>query len=161
VGEKSSWVPPALIGLLTLSVSIQYTMVIGDSFSSIFSARRPSSLLAPPPPPSSHPHICEQAWGLPALLASRTGAIAALTAFGTLPLSLLPSLSALSFTSALGVAGLLYTAAFMVLRMSSYGPGSALHAAVPPPLRPRFEGALAFSPKAAVLPSPPPCSATT
>ncbi|EOD34244.1 hypothetical protein EMIHUDRAFT_98651 [Emiliania huxleyi CCMP1516] len=114
VGEKSSWVPPALIGLLTLSVSIQYTMVIGDSFSSIFSARRPSSLLA---------------WGLPALLASRTGAIAALTAFGTLPLSLLPSLSALSFTSALGVAGLLYTAAFMVLRMSSYGPGSALHAA--------------------------------
>lgn len=115
----------------------------------------------PPLPPSSHPHICEQAWGLPALLASRTGAIAALTAFGTLPLSLLPSLSALSFTSALGVAGLLYTAAFMVLRMSSYGPGSALHAAVPPPLRPRFEGALAFSPKAAVLPSPPPCSATT
>ena len=118
-------------------------------------------LLAAAPPPSSHPHICEQAWGLPALLASRTGAIAALTAFGTLPLSLLPSLSALSFTSALGVAGLLYTAAFMVLRMSSYGPGSALHAAVPPPLRPRFEGALAFSPKAAVLPSPPPCSATT
>ena len=115
----------------------------------------------PPTPASSHPHICEQAWGLPALLASRTGAIAALTAFGTLPLSLLPSLSALSFTSALGVAGLLYTAAFMVLRMSSYGPGSALHAAVPPPLRPRFEGALAFSPKAAVLPGPPACTATT
>ena len=39
-------------------------MVIGDSFSSIFSA-----------------------WGLPSLIASRSGAIVLLTALGTLPLS--------------------------------------------------------------------------
>ena len=74
VGESTAWVPSALIGILTLSVSLQYTMVIGDSFSSIFSA-----------------------WGLPSLIASRSGAIVFLTALGTLPLSLLPSLSALGF----------------------------------------------------------------
>ena len=91
MGESTAWVPSALIGILTLSVSLQYTMVIGDSFSSIFSA-------------------C----GLPSLIASRSGAIVFLTALGTLPLSLLPSLSALGFTSLLGVGGLLYTAAFMV-----------------------------------------------
>ena len=91
MGESTAWVPSALIGILTLSVSLQYTMVIGDSFSSIFSA-----------------------WGLPSLIASRSGAIVFLTALGTLPLSLLPSLSALGFTSLLGVGGLLYTAAFMV-----------------------------------------------
>lgn len=60
VGESTAWVPSALIGILTLSVSLQYTMVIGDSFSSIFSA-----------------------WGLPSLIASRSGAIIFLTALGT------------------------------------------------------------------------------
>ena len=63
VGESTAWVPSALIGILTLSVSLQYTMVIGDSFSSIFSA-----------------------WGLPSLIASRSGAIVCLTALGKLPL---------------------------------------------------------------------------
>jgi len=128
VGESSSWVPPTLIGLLTLSVSIQYTMVIGDSFSSIF-----------------------KAWGLPALVAGRSGAILLMTALGTLPLSLLPSLGALSFTSLLGVGGLLYTAIFMVARMGAYGPGSALHAAVAPALQPKFDSVLAFTPKVFVL----------
>ena len=128
VGESTAWVPSALIGILTLSVSLQYTMVIGDSFSSIFSA-----------------------WGLPSLIASRSGAIVFLTALGTLPLSLLPSLSALGFTSLLGVGGLLYTAAFMVARVRAYKPGTALHTAVPTALRPRFDSALAFSPKVFVL----------
>ena len=64
VGESTAWVPSALIGVLTLSVSLQYTMVIGDSFSSIFSA-----------------------WGMPALIASRSGAILCLTALGTQPRS--------------------------------------------------------------------------
>jgi len=128
VGEASSWVPSALIGILTFSVSLQYTMVIGDSFSSIFSA-----------------------YGLPALIASRSGAMLLLTAIGTLPLSLLPSLGALGFTSVLGVAGLLYTAAFMVARVPAYRAGTALHAAVAASLQPKFDSALAFSPKVFVL----------
>ena len=70
---------------------------------------------------------------------------------GTLPLSLLPSLSALGFTSLLGVGGLLYTAAFMVARVRAYKPGTALHTAVPTALRPLFDSALAFSPKVFVL----------
>ena len=35
--------------------------------------------------------------------------------------------------------------------MSAYKPGTALHTAVPPALRPRFDSALAFSPKVFVL----------
>lgn len=128
VGERSSWVPPALIGLLCFSVSVQYTMVIGDSFSSIFSAV-----------------------GMKGALASRSGSILLLTLLGTLPLSMLPSLSMLGFTSILGVAGLLYTAAFMIARIHAYVPGSALHAAVPAALQPRFDSVLSFSPKIFVL----------
>ena len=128
LASSSDAAASALIGLLTFSVSLQYTMVIGDSFSSIFSA-----------------------WGLPAPLTTRTGAILLLTVIGTLPLSLLPSLSALSFTSVLGVAGLLYTAAFMLLRVPAYAAGSALHAAVPAAMQPKFDDALSFSPQVFVL----------
>ena len=70
----------SVIGILTLSVSLQYTMVIGD-FSSI-----------------------SLAWGLPSLIASRSGAIVFLTALGTLPLHCCPrsrrSASPLSSASA-------------------------------------------------------------
>ena len=128
VGESSAWIPPSLISLLTVSISIQYTMVMGSSFSSLFFA-----------------------WGLPPLLATRTGAILLLTVGGTLPLSMLPSLSALSFTSFLGVSALLYTAGFMVVRMPAYAAGSVLYAAVPPALQPKFDSVLAFSPKVFVL----------
>ena len=83
-------------------------MVIGDSFSAIFAGA-----------------------GLPAALASRTGAILFMTLLFTLPLSLLPNLEILQYTSFLGLGGLVYTAAFMVARVSAYAPGSALTAAVP------------------------------
>ena len=36
VGKGSSWVPTACVAVLCFSASLQYTMVIGDSFSSIF-----------------------------------------------------------------------------------------------------------------------------
>ena len=43
------------------------------------------------------------------------------------------------------------TAMFMVARLGAYKPGTALHDAVAPALRPRFGGALAFTPKVFVL----------
>lgn len=116
VGARSSWIPSSFVALLCASQSLQYTMVIGDSFSSIFSGA-----------------------GFPLWLASRNGAIASLTLFCTLPLCLLPSLDMLKYTSSLGIGGIVYTAVFMCLRaMHGYEPGSALHAAVAPRLQPSF-----------------------
>ena len=43
------------------------------------------------------------------------------------------------------------TAMFMVARLGAYKPGTALHDAVAPALRPKFGGALAFTPKVFVL----------
>ena len=120
VSARSSWIPSSFVALLCASQSLQYTMVIGDSFSSIFAAA-----------------------GLPLWLASRNGAIASLTLLCTLPLCLLPSLDMLKYTSSLGIGGILYTAAFMCLRANGgYSPGTALHAAVAPHLQPSF-GAVA------------------
>ena len=85
-----------------------------------------------------------QAAGLPALLSSRSGAIAAVTGLCTFPLCLLPSLDLLKYTSFLGIGGILYTAAFMCARISHYAPGTALHAAVAPALQPSFGGPQPF-----------------
>ena len=98
--------------------------------------------------PASHFHHCFirdlQAAGLPALLSSRSGAIAAVTGLCTFPLCLLPSLDLLKYTSFLGIGGILYTAAFMCARISHYAPGTALHAAVAPALQPSFSGPQPF-----------------
>ena len=116
VGEKSAWIPSSFVALLCASASLQYTMVIGDSFSSVFAAV-----------------------GLPKVIASRNGAIALITGLCTLPLSLLPNLEMLKYTSSLGIGGIIYTAAFMCLRATGhYAPGMALHATVAPQLQPSF-----------------------
>lgn len=75
VGEDSAWVPTTLVALLTTSASLQYSMVIGDSFSAIFRT-------------------------VPGLkfLGKRWASIVAVTLFGTLPLSLLPNLDKLKFS---------------------------------------------------------------
>ena len=115
VGEKSAWIPSSFVAILCASASLQYTMVIGDSFAPIFAQA-----------------------GLPALVSSRNGAIALVTGLCTLPLSLLPNLEMLKYTSFLGIGGLLYTAGFMVARVGAYKPASALHDAVPAAMRPKF-----------------------
>lgn len=116
VGPRTACIPSIFVATLCACASLTYTMVIGDSFSAIFAGA-----------------------GLPAALASRTGAILVMTALFTLPLSLLPNLEILQYTSFLGIGGILYTAAFMLARVGAYKPGSALHDAVPLALRPRFE----------------------
>ncbi|KAL1528857.1 hypothetical protein AB1Y20_010180 [Prymnesium parvum] len=131
VGESSAWVPSCFVSLLCFSASLQYTMVIGDSFSAIFTAA-----------------------GLPRAIASRRGAIGAVTMLGTLPLSLLPNLDMLKYTSFLGIGGLLYTAAFMIARVGSYVPGAALHAAaaIPPSFSAEpFKLSMMLQPKMFVL----------
>eukprot|EP00964_Phaeocystis_antarctica_P039596 scaffold22648_cov59-Phaeocystis_antarctica.AAC.1 len=143
VGEKSAWIPSSFVAILCASASLQYTMVIGDSFAPIFAQA-----------------------GLPKLIASRSGAIALVTALCTLPLSLLPNLEMLKYTSFLGIGGLLYTAAFMAGRVGAYKPGLAngFHEAVPAALRPKFtDGAaapaltLTLTPTLLLLPTPTCC----
>ena len=109
VGERSSWLPGFFVGGLCFSAQLQYTMILGDTFSAIFAGL-----------------------GLP-WLGTRTGSILALTGLVTLPLSLLPNMSMLRYSSSLGVVSLLYTAAFMAWRAAGghYAPGTPLHAAVP------------------------------
>ncbi|KAL3907458.1 MAG: hypothetical protein SGPRY_010161, partial [Prymnesium sp.] len=131
VGSASAWIPSCFVSLLCFSASLQYTMVIGDSFSAIFSAA-----------------------GLPRLLSSRSGAIGSLTLLTTLPLSLLPNLDMLKYTSFLGIGGLLYTCVFMVARVGAYRPGTALNAAAA--IRPQFSAepfavSALFQPKTFVL----------
>lgn len=122
VGERSSWLPALFVGGLCFSAQLQYTMILGDTFSAIFGGL-----------------------GLP-WLGTRTGSILALTGLVTLPLSLLPNMSMLRYSSSLGVVSLLYTAVFMAWRAAGghYAPGTPLHAAIPAAaLQPRFASAAA------------------
>eukprot|EP00927_Polykrikos_kofoidii_P059260 TRINITY_DN54464_c0_g1_i1.p1 TRINITY_DN54464_c0_g1~~TRINITY_DN54464_c0_g1_i1.p1 ORF type:complete len:510 (+),score=65.77 TRINITY_DN54464_c0_g1_i1:95-1624(+) len=77
----------------TFLTLLAYSLVIGDSFSSIF-----------------------QSLGLPLWLAGRRQVLLGMTSFVLLPLCLMRDLSRLAYTSLLGIFGMLYLIGFMVLR---------------------------------------------
>lgn len=118
VGEGSKWVPTSLVALLTASASLQYTMIIGDSFAAIF----------------------KQVPGLK-FLGHRSAAMWAITLCATLPLSLLPSLEALGAASYLGLGGLVYTALFMIARKGAYQEGGAYFEAIDAAMQPSLGAA--------------------
>ena len=105
-GESTSWVPSAIIVAKCFASCLTYTMVIGDSFAPILGAA-----------------------AAPAWLASRSGAILSILPLVVLPLCLLPSLSMLRYTSLFGVAALIYSAAFLVVRAAAAPPLGAAAAA--------------------------------
>ena len=105
-GESTSWVPSAIIVAKCFASCLTYTMVIGDSFAPILGAA-----------------------AAPAWLASRSGAILSILPLVVLPLCLLPSLSMLRYTSLFGVAALIYSAAFLVVRAAAAPPLAAAAAA--------------------------------
>ena len=123
-GESTSWVPSAIIVAKCFASCLTYTMVIGDSFAPILGAA-----------------------AAPAWLASRSGAILSILPLVVLPLCLLPSLSMLRYTSLFGVAALIYSAAFLVVRAAAAPPlaAAAATAAARAPL------ALAMTAKVFVL----------
>ena len=123
-GESTSWVPSAIIVAKCFASCLTYTMVIGDSFAPILGAA-----------------------AAPAWLASRSGAILSILPLVVLPLCLLPSLSMLRYTSLFGVAALIYSAAFLVVRAAAAPPlaAAAATAAARSPL------ALAMTAKVFVL----------
>ena len=86
IGPKTTWVPAMAVLFLSVGASLAYVCILGDVFSSL----------------------------IPSL--SRTQAILAIASLVLMPLVLLRDLSALSFSSILGFAAVMYTAVFVVLR---------------------------------------------
>ncbi|KAJ1622945.1 transmembrane amino acid transporter protein-domain-containing protein, partial [Pavlovales sp. CCMP2436] len=98
MSKSTTWLPNGLIVCKCFVACLAYTMVIGDAFSSIFAAS-----------------------GFPAALAGRTSTILMFASLFLLPLSLLPSLEMLKYTSFAGMFGILYTLAFMAPRFAAAG----------------------------------------
>ena len=116
-GKKSTILTDITVIFMTLCAGLSYSIIIGESFSSI-------ARLA----------------GAPAALCSSNAWIVLLSTFVLLPLSLLRDLSALAAGSAIGTAGTIYTALFCFLRFfdGSYKPGGKFFAALSESAQPLF-----------------------
>uniref|UniRef100_A0A7S2VQT0 Amino acid transporter transmembrane domain-containing protein n=1 Tax=Zooxanthella nutricula TaxID=1333877 RepID=A0A7S2VQT0_9DINO len=132
LGAKSAWIISAANTLMAGAGCLQYVVVLTDAGTSLAAAA-----------------------GAPPLLASRSVVLLSIMGLVLLPLSFLESCKQLQYTSAFGIAGVLYYIAAMVLRFAqgAYAPGGALHRAIAPALRPSFgaTGGSFWSPKALVL----------
>ena len=101
VGPKSSWVTDGAIFALCFGCCIFYSAFIGDIFSALASAV-----------------------GIGGILAKRWAILGLISSVVLLPLCQLEDISALSFSSILGVGGIFYTFLFHILRLwdKSYAP---------------------------------------
>jgi len=117
LGSKTAWIIDAVIIALLAGCSIMYSCFIGDLVSSL--AKMTS---------------------LPAFLTTRTPAIVATTSAVLVPLCLLRDLSALSSSSLVGLAAVLYSAFFIGLRLvdKTYAPGGIFFKGLEETLKPRF-----------------------
>jgi len=94
VDSKSGWIISSSITAMCFLASIAYSIIIGDSFTSL-----------------------SKTFGLPALLTQRSNVILLLSSLVLLPLCAMKSLAALAPFSLLGLGGTLYTAIFMLMRL--------------------------------------------
>lgn len=101
VGPKTSWVADGAIFALCFGCCVFYSAFIGDIFSALASAV-----------------------GIGGILAKRSVILGLISSAVLLPLCQLDDISALSFSSILGVGGILYTFLFHILRLvdKSYAP---------------------------------------
>lgn len=139
IGPKSAWMIDLCIAQMCLSACIIYSGIIGDTFTSLFSAA-----------------------GVAEAFNQRSTNLLGVTGVALLPLCLLRSLAALGFTSLLGFGAVMYTAMFIVVRAldGTYAPGGTFHAVLEAAeggahLLPKFDMATTWgiSPKAFVLAS--------
>jgi len=117
IGEKSMWMISCSIATTTFLACLAYSMIIGDLISAL-------AVTA----------------GMEGLLAKRSTAILAITGGIVTPLCFLKSLAALSFTSLLGVLGVIFSTVVMGLRFfdGSYLPTGMYFESVAPNLKPLF-----------------------
>ena len=136
LGAGSAWLPQASIGCLTFCICSVYLICLGE--------------LLPP---------LLTLFGVPARLRSRRASVL-LAAAATFPLCLRRSLAGLEFSSYLGVAAILYTAAFSLMRWmdGTYSESGTFYDRMPVHLRARFPDSKASdgglwkaSPQTAVL----------
>lgn len=114
VGEETSVIPAAACTLKTAIAVLAYSMILADTFRSIFATA--------------------------GLALSRTTTLLSITSAVILPLCLLKNLASLAPFSLLGVVGMGYTALAMAVRYAqgAYAAGGALLADVPAALAPTF-----------------------
>ncbi len=124
VSPKSAPFISAVVTIKTFFACLAYSIIIGDTFSSIAKSA-----------------------ALPEFLQSRSNMIMCLTALVITPLNLLKNLDALKYTSILGLAGILYCGLFITMRLldGSYISGGQFFDDVPEAFRPSF-GAAADKP---------------
>lgn len=130
VSESSSWIPATTVTVKTLCAILAYSMILGDTFVSLFSTA--------------------------GIAASKIPVTVGLTGAVLLPLCLLKNLSALAPFSLLGSLGMIYTAIAMVIRYfgKAYATGGKFGLDVAATLRPKFGNVGAsgiLSPSAAIL----------
>lgn len=130
VSESSSWIPATTVTVKTLCAILAYSMILGDTFVSLFSTA--------------------------GITASKISVTVGLTGAVLLPLCLLKNLSALAPFSLLGSLGMIYTAVAMMIRYfgKAYATGGKFGLDVAASLRPKFGDVGAsgiLSPTAAIL----------
>ena len=129
VGEKSAWVVTLCCTLTPFLACLAYSIIMGDAAASLIAAANPG------------PRVCS---ALNACGGARRGSIAALTLGALWPLCSLKSLAALAPTSALGTAGVVYTAGFMAKRAldGTYKAGATFVKSLSRDLAPKFGSTL-------------------
>jgi sodium-coupled neutral amino acid transporter 11 len=117
VGPRSAVVISSVITFKTFFSCLAFSIIIGDSFSSIF-----------------------KSFGLPALMTSRTNVILGLSSLVIFPLCMLKNMDALKTTSLLGLGGIVYCALFMVVRLldGSYRAGGKFFNDIADAVKPSF-----------------------
>mmetsp|Transcript_20228 Transcript_20228/g.20338 ORF Transcript_20228/g.20338 Transcript_20228/m.20338 type:complete len:479 (-) Transcript_20228:75-1511(-) len=117
VSPKTGWIISGGITFMCFLASLANTLIIGDSFSSIF-----------------------KTFNFPAFFWNRNNVILFFATFFLLPLNMLRSLASLAPFSILGLGGIMYTGIFMIIRLldKSYHPGGKFFAAVAPKFQQSF-----------------------
>ena len=132
MGEHTSWIPNISSLCTTLQALVAYSIVLSDTI-----------------PPLS------KAFGIPCL--SRTQSLLSLSAFVLLPLCMMKTLKSLAPFSLVGIGGIVYTTAVMIIRYfdGSYAPGGKFWSDIlASSNQPRFGSSLALlSPAIFVLAS--------
>jgi len=117
VSPKTSSIISFMITFKTFFACLAYSIIIGDSFSSL-----------------------AKSLNVPDILSSRSNVIIGITSSIVLPLCLLKNLDALKYTSMLGLSGIVYCAIFLAIRLfdGSYSPGGQYFKSIAESMRPSF-----------------------